>query len=69
MTPELRKMAEEAGICVTIRASTVEMLAEETLEAFAKLIAADCAKRRLEGIKLARELGITVKAMPAERAK
>ena len=44
LSGELRAMAERAGICVTIRQGTVEMLAEETLEAFARLVAEDCAK-------------------------
>lgn len=39
MTPELRKMAEEAGICITVQMGVVEMLGKETLEAFARLVA------------------------------
>lgn len=46
MDKHILKLANEAGITATIRPGTVEMLSEETLEAFARLIAADIASMR-----------------------
>lgn len=49
MNSTVRRLAQDVGICVTIRVGTVEMLAEETLEAFSKALlemaARECEKQ------------------------